>query len=304
LSLILLTQDQLAINYVGRTSAEIRQDFAARQLEIAEMVLEETEATNKQFASQRTKSVPSESELVRARTDLRQASRLLESGDASHAIPLAARCREICRRIRRASWEATVLNFPSPVSSPLCTSFSTLPLHFAAADRLARTPWSVNALPAGEMEQMDHLIDSGWRLLRADTSDVEIDARLTLEAPHAGRFSLQLRAWEAGESRRGLAGQWPLTISSAPVPVRSGELVRIHGWVKVPRRFSNSWDGLMIFDSQSGPDLAERILETQGWQEFVLYRAATATGDLHVVFAQTGLGEAWLDDISVTLHAP
>jgi hypothetical protein len=59
----------------------------------------------------------------------------------------------------------------------------------------------------------------------------------------------------------------------------------------------------MIYDSHSGPVLAERIAETQGWREFTLYRVATATGDWQLIFALTGLGEAWIDDISVTALA-
>ena len=56
----------------------------------------------------------------------------------------------------------------------------------------------------------------------------------------------------------------------------------------------------MIYDSHTGPVLAERIAETQGWREFTLYRVATVTGDWQLVFALTGLGEAWIDDVSVT----
>ena len=113
-----------------------------------------------------------------------------------------------------------------------------------------------------------------------------------------------MRTWELEGQQQSLDGQWPLTITSAPVSVRAGQLVRIHGWAKVPTRFAENWDGLMIFDSLTGPDLAERIRETQGWREFVLYRAAPVTGELQVVFAHTGLGESWIDDVSVTLQDP
>jgi len=57
---------------------------------------------------------------------------------------------------------------------------------------------------------------------------------------------------------------------------------------------------LMIFDSFGGSQLAERIHQTNGWREFTLYRAAPRSGDLTVTFAMTGLGEAWLDDVSIS----
>jgi hypothetical protein len=43
---------------------------------------------------------------------------------------------------------------------------------------------------------------------------------------------------------------------------------------------------------------------TQGWREFTLYRAVPQTGDLTVTFALTGLGEASIDDVAVSLLDP
>ena len=94
---------------------------------------------------------------------------------------------------------------------------------------------------------------------------------------------------------------WPVRIVTAPVSVRRGQLVRINGWAKIPQPITGSHDGLMIFDSSSGPALAERILQTRGWQEFTLYRAARRDGPLSVTLALTGLGEVLLDDISIAL---
>ena len=43
----------------------------------------------------------------------------------------------------------------------------------------------------------------------------------------------------------------------------------------------------------------ERIPVTQGWQEFTLYRSATANTDLKITFSLTGLGEAMLNEVTV-----
>jgi hypothetical protein len=94
---------------------------------------------------------------------------------------------------------------------------------------------------------------------------------------------------------------WPVRIVSAPVSVRRGQLVRINGWTKIPQTITGSHDGLMIFDSSAGLALAQRIQRTRGWQEFTLYRAARRDGPLTVTLALTGLGEVWLDDISISL---
>ncbi len=66
-----------------------------------------------------------------------------------------------------------------------------------------------------------------------------------------------------------------------------------------PQRIAGSVDGLLIVDSLGGEPLAERIMQTKGWQEFSLYRAAPHSGPMTVTFALTGLGEAFLDDITI-----
>jgi hypothetical protein len=96
----------------------------------------------------------------------------------------------------------------------------------------------------------------------------------------------------------------PLTIVSAPISVRRGQLIRIHGWIRIPQPIQSSPDGVKIYDSAGGPQLALRRYETDGWQQFVSYRAAKQDGALVITFELTGLGEVALDDVEVTLHEP
>jgi hypothetical protein len=83
-----------------------------------------------------------------------------------------------------------------------------------------------------------------------------------------------------------------------------GQVVRIRGWINVPRRLTASSEGLLVFDSIGGSDLGDRIRLTQGWREFILNRAVPQNGELTVTFALTGLGEASIDDLSVSLLEP
>ena len=78
----------------------------------------------------------------------------------------------------------------------------------------------------------------------------------------------------------------------------------MHGWVDVPRPLAGSLDGLLVFDSLGGPDLGDRVRNTQGWRKLTLYRVAGRTGELTVTFALTGVGEAWIDDLAVSLLDP
>jgi len=70
----------------------------------------------------------------------------------------------------------------------------------------------------------------------------------------------------------------PLWISTPGVPIKGGQLIRIHGWVNVPQVIQGTHDGLMVTDSLGGSDMSERIPVTRGWQEFTLYRGAPSLG--------------------------
>jgi hypothetical protein len=85
------------------------------------------------------------------------------------------------------------------------------------------------------------------------------------------------------------------------VPIRQGQMVRVHCWVNVPRPLAGSLDGLVAFDSLGGPELGDRVRSTQGWRELTLYRAVGQTGDFVMTFGLTGVGEAWVDDLSVSV---
>ena len=92
----------------------------------------------------------------------------------------------------------------------------------------------------------------------------------------------------------------PVVISSGEVPVRAGQIVRIHGWARVPRTIEAALDGLMIYDSGGGQDLAVRVTKAEDWQEFDMFRVAPPAGRLTVTFALCGFGEAWIDGVTVT----
>jgi hypothetical protein len=73
-------------------------------------------------------------------------------------------------------------------------------------------------------------------------------------------------------------------------------------------------DGVMVYDSLAGPALAARFdapVAPNGagngvWREFTLYRAVPpdasrdrGKAELTITFVLTGLGEAWIDDVTI-----
>jgi len=149
------------------------------------------------------------------------------------------------------------------------------------------------------------MLQAGWQHQRLTLDEISTDVSLSLAEPRSGRTALRLQAWATDPKKAPQAIERPpVWVVSSPVPVRQGQLVRIRGWANVPRRLAATTDGLLIFDSLGGSDLADRIRATQGWREFTLYRAVPRTGPLTITFALAGLGEASLDDLSASLLDP
>jgi len=266
--------------------------------------------------------------LADATTQLQQAEQLFAKLDFENAHKSIDTAEQHLARVRRGHWEQTAGAFPSSAASPCIAQFTTLPMHWAVAERMRRSPPGPNEQAAGDMESLDQMLQAGWRRqglsvglglesrarnyvsspaqpTSPSPSEIATDVSLSLSDPHSGRSALRLQAWAADPKKAPLAIERPpLWVTSSPVPVRQGQLVRIHGWVNVPRRLAASTDGLLIFDSLGGSDLGERIRSTQGWREFTLYRAVPQNGELTVTFAITGLGEASIDDLSVSLLNP
>jgi hypothetical protein len=118
--------------------------------------------------------------------------------------------------------------------------------------------------------------------------------------PHGGKASLHLQVKPSNpEESPSLIETAPVWVITPPIRVAAGELIAVRGFVRVPPAITGSIDGLMILDSIGGESMAERIGKTDGWREFVMYRVAPSDGPFTVTFALSGLGDAWIDDVSI-----
>jgi hypothetical protein len=66
-------------------------------------------------------------------------------------------------------------------------------------------------------------------------------------------------------------------------------------------------DGLLIYDSLVGTAGALRFqgpARSGGWQEFEFYREVPASTEMQILLELRGLGEALVDDLSVTAIEP
>ncbi len=303
--LVAITQDALVVNHLARTWAENRAAATKLQYQLATSQMQFVEAVHARLAGQTPAAAPAQRWLTQARENLQHCEVLLGGNDYPAAHVFAEKALDRLAEVRRSDWEQAVRDFPSPSSSPCCAGFPTLALHWEMARRLQAAPvWSGNSLAAGDFESLEHLRATGWQNISQAGDTVRTRVELSPQSPHGAGTSLRLQAAVEAQTSPSALESPPLQIVSPPLPVRRGQLLRVRGWVRVPERITASPDGLLVYDSLGGPELGERFQLTDGWREFTFYRVAPADGGLSLTFALTGLGEAALDEVSVSVHEP
>ncbi|HJT32566.1 MAG TPA: hypothetical protein VJ783_11025 [Pirellulales bacterium] len=301
---VLLT-DEAGISAVSRRLLTIGPKAARLERDLAAARLNHVAGTHQQLARLADRVADADMWLSQARTELASADKNLERSDWPAACLAAHRATRSLRLLERTHWEKATTTLGSPIASPLAVSFATLPYHWQFARALESRPHSRNRLLLGNMESLPRMWKSGWRLFQHSQPTVRGVGDLSIEDRHAGKASFHLSVEPSDEENPApMIETTPLWLTSPPLRVEAGQWVRIHGWVNIPEPITGSLDGLLIIESLGREPLAERIGVTSGWREFTLYRAAPSACDLTVTFALTGIGDAWIDDVTIELIAP
>ncbi len=303
-SMILLTENPLLVAGMTRRVTQASRRWAELERELAAVKLQAVGAVLGQLPA-RTRVGNQAELLASAQKSLAQCDVLLGARDEAGAYVQAIRALRGLRLVERAAWEAGLAPLRSPVASPGAVAFPTLPYHLALMERASASRPGANLLAGGDFEDFGAMSQAGWRHFQHPAAAVQGSAELSPSAAHAGRFGLRLTARPTDPKAPPL---WlespPVWITAPPVTVSAGQVLLIHGWVQAPQPIAASVDGLLIVDSLGGEPLAQRIRGTSGWQEFGLYRVAPQSGTVTVTFALTGLGEAWLDDVTIQAIGP
>lgn len=306
-TIIVLTQDRLVIDYLAKQAAALRESQGQGDGEIATQMYAAVVDTHQQLLEQvatphLSDTLVQNETLDQARNELQHFQRLTEAGGHERACDFLRRGRRQLARARYQNWKHAARFFPCPVASPLCVTFFSLPWHYGFGQRLKDASWGPNVLTGGDFEDLSLIRSSGWKNLATEHPDLETRVELSLHSPRSGRSALRLQCWPAAGKRSPLLVEAPpLRIISAPIDVQAGQIVYVHGWARVEQPIMGSMDGLLIYDSVTQLDLAQRIHESKDWREFAMYRVVPRNGAFTLTMALSGVGEAWLDDVTVHL---
>ena len=299
-TLIVITDDPLAINYLKRKEYDLRHRWAELNSAHARALFNQTSSV--------MDVLPLDQQQRRLWYQVRDHSlQRLARMDQLHAVrdglAVSRMALDACQELQQARWriwKATRSRSSSVVSNPLSVRFETLPGYWKFVDRMQGRSWGKNLLPGGEFEDLDAMRGSGWRHYQDQRHDVQSFVELSTGNPHGGRMCLQMKTWPGGtDDLTSSLLTAPAWVQTAAVDVHPGDQVRIQGWVRIERPLDGLGDGLLIYDSAGGPQLALRFHHADSWQPFVIYRGIDQSQSLTVTCALAGLGEVQLDDLSI-----
>jgi hypothetical protein len=298
-ALVVMSSDPRIASDLSRQVARTDKRAAELKRELALTDLQNVESIERRLPSSATPRDVGEL-LSTARTALEQSRTLITTNDWRRSYEKSEMAMVILGRLQRRRWQELASRWPSVIASPLATSYAMLPQHTKLVGWLDTAQVDPNGLAGGDIESLDWMLESGWRHYLHPQPGIGSDVELSPAAPHEGKYSLRLRAWsDVDTSPPTPVETAPVWVTSAPVRVAQGDIVRIRGFVRLPEEPLGSAEGLLVIDSLGGLPLAERIHAHKGWQEFTLFRAAAQTGELTITFALSGLGEAYIDDLAV-----
>ncbi|MBS0203837.1 MAG: hypothetical protein JSS49_13110 [Planctomycetes bacterium] len=299
---ILITSDPGVVDQINQRIANIQDRSATAMVELCRLKLERVRKVDQQLQALGV-GQPDAYELLRkAKLQFDMAEARLKQQEYHTARQYADVSLRYVRILQRAHWDHAVARLPTPVSSSYALCFQTLPAHWRlikGVEKLGKSS-EPNKLPSGDFEDVDTLIAAGWKHDQHPTANVQSSAELHPVA-RQGKSSLRLAAEPTIKEPHTFQFQFPpVAVTSPPVSVHAGQLVKITGWVKTPYPIVRSLDGAMIYDSLLGKTGALRIVNSPDWQRFEMWRVVPESQPVTVTTELHGLGELLLDDLRIT----
>jgi hypothetical protein len=314
--------------------ARVRREKAAEwTYSLAVKELEKVEQVEAQL-TKLGQSQPDEAALLQdARDRLQTARQFWKDGMYSDAYHEAQRALRPVRILMRAQWEKATKTLGTPVASPYAVSYYTLPRHLEFMAQIGKTTPAANLLPDGDFEVIPGRPQQAWSpqdvtldpvVLRAERvkevwmrevkKDKDADGNPLPPPKIPPKFLPKKLTGPAKEGKQCLLLEIKpkdplvvpealdrtfLAINSPMMSLPPGTLVRVSGWMLIPDPIRASPDGALFYDSAGGEPLAVRRMQTNGWEQFRLYRRVPASGTFNVTLALTGIGTVFFDDVRV-----
>lgn len=245
--------------------------------------------------------------LAEARRSLKQAQGALEQQNYDSARLNSRRVLNLTRQVQRAHWDAAKQIVNSPVSTPYTICFQTLPDFYRLMGTIKESrSLGQNLLRGGDFENWD-TIKATWSYDVAPSND-SMRVAVALQPSGVTGRALQLSAAAVNpEQPPAIVRETPARFITHPIPVFSGQIVRVRGKLWIEKPVTAHPDGLMFYDTLSGTVGALRWradAPTRTWIPFELVRPVQYSGEMQLNIELRGLGDVRFDDLEVVVLEP
>jgi hypothetical protein len=301
-SMLVLTSDINLIGSLQQHTRQTRQLAAQWSYDLAVGELKKVQAVNDELEKLGVGQPDGRAlldESAKRLTSALEAYNRKTQADYREAYREAQRALRPLRILMRAHWDKANKLLDFPVSTPYSVCFYTLPRYWEMVDQIRKGKPERSVLPNGGFEAA---VESGesWTLQSESLDDVLLLANRVSDQPKEGQECLVLDVRPKNPQAIPVALERTfLAVSSRPVAVQPGSLVRISAWVRIPKPIVGSADGVLFFDNIAGEPLAVRLTGTTPWRKITLYRRVPDSGQVVVTAAMTGMGTAFFDDIRI-----
>jgi len=240
--------------------------------------------------------------LERAQKSTEKSVEAYNAGNFKEAYAEAQRAVRPLRILMRAQWEEATKELGGlAVASPYALSFYTLPRQWKFMESVRQGRPGPSILPNGDFELDPLAPGEQWTVQKANLDDVEMNVLRVADAPKQGRFCamLEVKPRDPKAPVPEALERTFLALNSPQVHLEPGSLVRVSGWVRIPKPIIASADGALLYDSIGGEPLAVRLTDPCLWKQFTLYREVPESGTFYVTLALTGIGRVDFDDVRV-----
>lgn len=303
---ILITSDRELIARLRKKQETLAEPSARVSVALAKSKLERVTKIDAELQTLGVNQPDAPQILAKSQYLVSHAEEALRQGDFHGARTMAADAMQLQRILQKAHWNDAVRKLTSPISSPYTVCFQTLPEHWRLVARLgeSRMENDNNLLRSGNFEDIDTMVVERYKHTQNDIFGVRAAAELYPQAKE-GNYSLRLVAAPVpGKELPVVLPNNPVTVTTPPVMVQSGQVISVSGWVRVTSPISHSVDGAIVYDNVGGPLSALRWQGVSGWQRFSFIREVEQSGNFTVTMSLGGLGEIQFDDLKIIPHDP
>lgn len=297
---IIVTSNANEVDRLRQLATELRVQAAADWVEVARQKYQRVESVHRLLANQAPPVTGAENLLRNAKLWLDESTRQLTRRHYDDVRVAAQRSLQYMRLLQRRHWENAADTLGNAAICPSAISYQTLPDFWELLAEVGRRrPVTGNALIGGDFEETS-VLTSSWIDATPSTASPRGKAQLR-SGGCQGNYCLALVTPTLNEPSTPTSLDQPTMVLLSPrIPVRRGEIVHVHGRLRIPAPLQHHPDGFTISESFVGEAGALRFSQpTTGWEDVRMIRHVTEDGHFQMRFQLHALGLVELDDFRV-----